>query len=312
MGIATEPEQRPNLLSRQIRKARRFRLDGAPPPGMPLAVVGGGHEFCAAGYAAQRRSGTHYSVEFVARGRGSLTLHGQEYALAAGTVFSCGPGVSPRVTADARDPLEKYFVGLTGPRAPQLLAECGLAPGTAAQVSSVAEVQEVFDSLIRDGLRGTGASNALCATLAEYLMIKLADLVVPPGTCPSPAAATYQRCRRHITTHFRRLRSLEQVAQECDIDQAYLCRLFRRFDREGPYRYLLRLKMNHAAERLRRDSTVLVKEVAVAVGFPDPFHFSHAFKNIFGTSPDVFRRMRRGTGEDAEAAPPGAYKSGLG
>jgi hypothetical protein len=41
-------------------------------------------------------------------------------------------------------------------------------------------------------------------------------------------------------------------------------RLFRRFDHEGPYRYLLRLKMNFAAERLR-DPKVLVKEAA-AVG----------------------------------------------
>jgi AraC-like DNA-binding protein len=313
MGVtATEPERRPNLQSRQVRKAQRFCLDGVASPDMPLAVVGGGHEFCAPGFGVLRRRGSsHYSVEFVARGRGSLALDDhKEFALLAGMVVACGPGVSQRVTAHPRNPIETYFVSLTGPRAPQLLAECGLAPGTAARVSSVAEVQEVFDNLIRDGLRGTGASNTLCAVLAEYLLFKLADLVMPPGAPrPSPAAATYQRCREHITAHFRRLRSLEQVARECDVDQAYLCRLFRRFDREGPYRYLLRLKMNHAAERLRRDSTVLVKEVAIAVGFPDPFHFSHAFKNIFGTAPDVFRRLR-GTDDDAKAAPPRGRMTG--
>jgi AraC-like DNA-binding protein len=37
---------------------------------------------------------------------------------------------------------------------------------------------------------------------------------------------------------------------------------------------------------------MLVKEVAASVGFEDPFHFSHAFKNVFGASPDVFRRSR--------------------
>ena len=115
------------------------------------------------------------------------------------------------------------------------------------RVSSISELQDVFDNLIRDGVRGTGASNMLCAVLSEYLMMKLTELVMLPGTRPSPAAATFQRCRQYITTHFRRLRSLEQIAEECQIDQAYLCRLFRRFDHQAPYRYLLRLKMNSAA-----------------------------------------------------------------
>ena len=105
------------------------------------------------------------------------------------------------------------------------------------------------------------------------------------------AHATYQRCRQYIQDHWLHLLTLEQAARECHVAPAYLCRLFRRFDHEGPYRYLLRLKMNFAAERLR-DPKVLVKEAAAVVGFRDPFQFSHSFKNIFGTSPDVFRRLR--------------------
>ena len=169
----------------------------------------------------------------------------------------------------------------------RVIAPGAMPPGA---VWSVGEVQDVFDNLIRDGLRDSGASNSLCAALCEYLLIKMADLVMPSGTRPSPASATFQRCRQYIATHFRRLRSLEQIAQECDIDQAYLCRLFRRFDHLAPYRYLLRLKMNCAAEQLR-DPGKLVKEVALGVGFEDPFHFSHAFKNVFGVSPDAFRRL---------------------
>jgi AraC-like DNA-binding protein len=37
---------------------------------------------------------------------------------------------------------------------------------------------------------------------------------------------------------------------------------------------------------------VLVKQVAAELGFDDPFHFSRAFKNIFGLSPEAFRRLR--------------------
>jgi AraC-like DNA-binding protein len=75
------------------------------------------------------------------------------------------------------------------------------------------------------------------------------------------------------------------------VDAAYLCRLFRRYDHQTPYQFLLRLKMNLAAERLQNPG-VLVKQVAAELGFHDPFHFSRAFKSILGLSPEAFRRLR--------------------
>jgi len=35
-----------------------------------------------------------------------------------------------------------------------------------------------------------------------------------------------------------------------------------------------------------------VKEVAYELGFRDTFHFSRAFKKVFGVSPDTFRKLR--------------------
>ena len=291
MVVTCKPEKLPDFFSRQVRKARRFSLEDVTLPEATLGVAGGGHELCSPTYSIARPGFPYYSVEFVVRGRGWLTLDGARHTLNAGSVFSYGPAVCHQIRTDAHELLEKYFIDFAGPRALQILEECGLPPGTAGYVTSVGEIQDIFDIIIRDGLRGTATSNTLCAVLFEYLMIKLADLIAPPGTRPSPASDTFQRCRQYIVANFRRLRSLEQIAAECDLDQAYLCRLFRRFDHPAPYRYLLRLKMNFAAEQLR-DPKRLVKEVAASVGFQDPFHFSHAFKNVFGRSPDVFRRSR--------------------
>jgi AraC-like DNA-binding protein len=147
--------------------------------------------------------------------------------------------------------LEKYFVSLTGPRAPQLPEGLRLGAGTVARVSSVGEVEEVFDHLIRDGLRGTGASNTLCAVLSEYLLVKLSELMMPTGERPSRRPARSGGAANTLRPTSTGSGPWSRIAAECDINQAYLCRLFRRFDHEGPYRYLLRLKMNFAAERLR-------------------------------------------------------------
>jgi AraC-like DNA-binding protein len=105
------------------------------------------------------------------------------------------------------------------------------------------------------------------------------------------AFATYEHCRRYIEQHWLTLRTLEQIASECHVNNAYLCRLFRRYDQQSPYQYLLHLKMNMAAGRLQQ-SGVLVKQVAEEAGFADPFHFSRVFRSVLGLSPAAFRRLR--------------------
>ena len=132
-------------------------------------------------------------------------------------------------------------------------------------MSSVGEVQDVFDNIIRDGTRGSGESGMLVRRAGGIpdhqgrhpgdaaggaALDRVGDVpAVPPvHHDPLPPAPVLGTDR-----------------EECEIDQAYLCRLFRRFDREAPYRYLLRLKMNFAAEQLR-DPKMLVKEAAASRG----------------------------------------------
>jgi AraC-like DNA-binding protein len=291
MKNADRPESQPEFFSRQIQEARRFYLDLTPPPETALAVVCGGYERCAPDYAIHRENFPYFSVEFVAKGTGSLILNGQQYVLFPGAVFSYGPDVAQDIATDPKDPLHKYFVDLAGSQVPRLLEQYGLSPGTFARVFALGEIQLLLDDLIQDGLRGTALSDALCAALFEYLIIKVADSLMPWETRQTPAFATYQRCRRHIAENFETLKSLEQIAKQCHVDRAYLCRLFHRFDRQTPYHYLMRLKMNLAAQLLQNPG-VLVKQIAGQLGFDDQFHFSRVFKNMLGYSPEAFRRLR--------------------
>jgi AraC-like DNA-binding protein len=289
--IPEHSAKEPDFFSLQVREAQRFYLDLAPPATDPIAVVCGGYEKCASDYAIHRSSFPYYLIEFVARGKGSVTLGGKDYPLTIGTVFSYGPGVPHDFTTDPADPLEKYFLVCTGSRTLELLEKYNLAPGNIGRVYAPAEVQDAFDELIRNGQKHTHFSAALCANLLEYIILKIAESLIPWHNIETPAFRTYQHCHRYIWTNYFRLRSLEQIAKECHVDPSYMCRLFRRYAHQSPYQLLMRLKMNLAAEKLQ-NTEVLVKQISAQLGFLDPFHFSRVFKRIFGLSPEEFRRLQ--------------------
>ncbi len=281
----------PEFFSPQVSEARRFYLNLNPPKRSPLTVVSGGCEHCAPDYEIHRPTFPFYSIEYVIRGRGSLKLRNRQHNLQPGCVFSYGPGVRQDIIADRTDPPVKYFVDFAGLQSKEILRQCQLPPGSAAQIFPSYEIQNLFDELIRCGQRGGRQSAELCAKLLECLALKIAGAHAPVAGAEALSFTTYQQCRQHIETHFRRLKTLRQIAEECHVDAAYMCRLFQRYDHQSPYQILLHLKMNLAAEWLQQPDA-LVKQIAERAGFSDPFHFSRAFKGVFGVAPEIFRRLR--------------------
>lgn len=287
----TAAESTPEFFSSQVRHAQRFYFDLAPDASRPLAVVCGGREACSPDYRIERTTFPYFSVEFVARGKGTLRLADGETPLLPGSVFAYGPGIPHQIQTDPQDPLVKYFLDFVGSRAEPLLAELGWSRGACGRAFAHAEIESIFDALIQNGLRGTRFSESICNAMIEYLLLKIAESLNTFEAAQSPAFATFQRCREFIQAHFVRLQSVAQIARQCHVDAAYLCRLFQRYDHQTPHQFLIRLKMNLAAQRLQT-TNALVKQVAAELGFDDPFHFSRAFKSALGVSPDAFRRLR--------------------
>ena len=280
----------PAFFSHDVAKARRFYFDLKPTRRRHLIVVCGGLEYCTPGYAIHRRNFPFHAIEYVAGGIGQVELKEQTFALNPGTIFSYGPGVPHGIIGNPSAPLVKYFVDFSGKWASSLLDSCKLPLGHVAQVFPSNTLVPLFDELIQSGLRLRRENSDLCLKLLECLALKICGTIAPQKDVETLAFATYQKCHRHIEQHFLKLQTLEEIAKECHVGKAYLCRLFRRYDQQSPYQFLLLLKMNFATECLSRPGT-LVKQVAAECGYADQFHFSRVFRNILGMSPAKFRML---------------------
>lgn len=284
------PDVEPEFFSAQVAKARRFYLNLQPSP-KQLTVVCGGLEYCQPDYAIHRSTFPYYSLEYVTQGQGEVRLKGKNHTLRPGSIFAYGPECPHDIQGDSVNQLVKYFVDFSGSEAVALLRGTGIAPGQVARVFPPNSLAHLFDELIDSGLQSRRHGLELCQRLLECIALKAKLSKAPTEAAESLAFASYQQCRSHIEKHFLRLRFLQQIADECHVDNSYLCRLFKRYHQQAPYQYLLRLKMNHAATRLTEPNT-LVKQVAEETGYTDPFHFSRVFKNVLGLSPGAFRRIR--------------------
>ena len=292
----------PGFVSRQVVSARRWFLHLRPagrtnsPP--DLAVVCGGCERVRGDYRVDRHDFPYLCIEFVAAGRGTLTLRGRDHDLVPGSVFAYGPGVPHTIRTDPRLRLRKYYVDFVGEVAATRMQAARIAPGSVLRVPQPHEIGEIFDLLQQCGLAHSSHTPALCGQLLGVLLTKIAERGLRADDVDPKAMETYERFRAFLSAERRRLTSVAQAANECRISTAYACRLFRRYDAMSPYQYLVRERMNLAADLLaRRDSggdRLLVKQVAAHLGFADQYQFSRAFKRVFGASPARFQRETAG------------------
>jgi len=274
-----------NLLSQQVSGSRYFFLNLAPERGARNVLALGGREHCNPDYAIHREVYAYHVLEYVAEGEGTAVLGCENYDLGPGSVFVYAPTMHCEMRTKPSRPMVKYFLCLAGSTTPRLLTRAGLAPGQMRRFSAHGEIRSVFEDLIREGQRTGSHTQEICLVLLDLLVLKLAAASEGSGLAGGGLArANFLRCKALIDAQTERLVTLQDIAAVSGLDTSSICRLFRRYQGTSPYQYLLRRKMNMAAEFLV-ETGGLVKEAALLVGFSDPYHFSRCFKAVHGVPP---------------------------
>ena len=281
----------PNFISRQTTEAKRFYLDLDPPPDRDLSVVCGGVERISPDYVVQRSDFPYYGVELVTEGQGSLTYDTETLSLTRGNVFAYGPGIPHRIENTPPGAMRKYYLDFVGTSAEQLLTEAGLLDRKPVLVGGVVELTDLWDSMGREAREDSSLANRICQSLVRILLLKVQQRRIAHGNHVPTAYRTYESVRKYMEDNYLHLSTVEQVATACDISPVYVSRLFNRYCTMGAYQFLLRLRMNHAAELLM-DNGLLVREVASQLGFADAFQFSRAFKRVYGVAPSHLHQTR--------------------
>ena len=285
-------EKRASFISTQVTSGEYYYLNLTPKKDATEVVVCGGQEQCSTDYRIEGSAFRFHSIQFVAAGSGKLIVDGKVYELKPGMIFHYGPRTPHIIETDPAFQLLKHFVSFTGHDLTDLLKHTKFRRGVPLHASRPFRLRSIFENLITIGNIPSRNREALCALMLRQLILLADDTAMDAATAASPAWQTYLRCRQYLERNFLQIKTVNDAAGQCFVDQAYLARLFKRFADESPLQLLNRLKMSRAAELLG-NRNMLVKQVAEEVGFSDPYHFSRVFKRVYGMPPETFTRTAR-------------------
>ena len=81
---------------------------------------------------------------------------------------------------------------------------------------------------------------------------------------------------------------LNTIADNLGFSSSYLTKIFSRYEDTTPAKYIRNVRMG-IAKQLLNDESLTIGQVALSVGYNDPFHFSKSFKQTFGITPTASR-----------------------
>ncbi len=251
-------------------------------------------------YVVERDDFLYYAIEWVSEGKGLLTMGGKDHELSTGTLFAYGPGIAHRIRNIAPSNMRKYYLDLAGPDVFEALQHLGLLEQRPIFVARPYELVELWNLIDREARDTSDSSEQICESLVRVLLQKIGQRKLSSNKCDfTKAFHTFESVQKLMEDRFLEFQTVEDIAAEMGISPIYLSRLFKRFAGSGAYRFLLRLRMNFAAELLLEQG-LKVRAVAERLHYADAFQFSRAFKRVYGVPPTSLSRNSTGRHQSSD------------
>ena len=89
--------------------------------------------------------------------------------------------------------------------------------------------------------------------------------------------------------HYTEAISLDELAKVCNLNAAYLNRIFKQALGLPPHAYQINVRLLKAKVLLQEGQTI--SNTALKLGFTDQSHFTRRFKRSFGMTPGQYQKI---------------------
>ncbi|MBQ4324026.1 MAG: AraC family transcriptional regulator [Clostridia bacterium] len=246
-----------------------------------------GREKCEGGHSYGPMMRTQYLFHYIVSGKGTFRTKNAAHHLSAGQGFLICPDQMTYYEADKENPWEYIWIGFDGTEVAEILADVGLT-----------EKRPIYKGE-PDGI-------------LEGILIKLVDIFEQDSNDKYNALALFYSAMAFMQagTSSRRLGEkgyidkaldyihhnytyrirIEDIARYVGLDRTYLFKLFVKNVGTAPQEYLIRYRLEHAANLLK-ETKLSTTQIAYSCGFRDSPSFCKHFKARYDISPLAYRKQ---------------------
>jgi transcriptional regulator GlxA family with amidase domain len=99
----------------------------------------------------------------------------------------------------------------------------------------------------------------------------------------------------YLYDHYHEKISRDELVDVADMPCATFCRSFKETTGLSPMNYLIRFRIEKAAELLAENKKIRITDVATQTGFENSAYFSRKFKEILGVAPREYHKKQHET-----------------
>jgi AraC family transcriptional regulator len=232
-----------------------------------------------------------YEFVWMLEGHAEYQRDNQTIDAPAGCVLLCQPGATDAFQWDRHGRTRHGFFHFPVYSVPE-----NWPPSDAWPVVRLLPPDDLVRPLFRHLLTWQDRENAAqCRlTIAHLLSVFVSGQTATspdaPSEWPESVARAVVFLRRTLTDDPARALTLTQLADAACVTPEHLCRLFQASIGQSPLEAVRLARLEYAAGLLAR-SNYTISQISVLCGFANPFHFSRAFKRVYGLAPTQARHQ---------------------
>lgn len=254
-----------------------------------------GIQQCTPGYSWGPKMRPQYHMHFILEGKGYLEIEGNSFALEKNQIFMIPPNTTAHYYADYTEPWTYAFISFSGNKAEQFARQAGFGFGqftrdciipTEQYVEIIRSMLQTHQLTITNELKRVSQLFYLFSLLTESYNSTSED----DQDYDYLPETYFEHALQYIQLNYSKNIHIQDIADYIGITRSYLHYLFNKKERVSPQKYLLNYRMSQA-RKLLSTTDMLIKDVALNVGYEDSLAFSKAFRNYTGQSPSTYRKQ---------------------
>lgn len=229
----------------------------------------------------------YWAVQWITEGGGVLHCGGGRFRLRKGDVFLASPDSPYTFRLSQKDFLKKkYLLFDHGPLMSLVGNQEVLRRQDILHPAEQERIAGIFDRIQQTVSVRTPCQSVELSNLGYALFAELASQMGRDGK-----KGEFEMILEEIMSHLGAGYSLDSLAGKFHVGKRTLNRLFRKYVNCTPVQYLIRMRLEYAAQLLSLN-THDIQSVAEECGYRDAAFFSREFKRRYGVSPRDFHRKQ--------------------